>query len=47
LEIFETGPAEICADLLEIGIDKKKSNERPESTQSDFQKDTILGHVSY
>jgi hypothetical protein len=20
---------------------------RPESTQSDFQKDTILGHVSY
>jgi hypothetical protein len=27
LEIFETGPAEICADLLEIGIDKKKSNE--------------------
>jgi hypothetical protein len=26
-EIFETGPAQICADLLEIGIDKKKSNE--------------------
>jgi hypothetical protein len=23
-EIFETGPAQICADLLEIGIDKKK-----------------------
>jgi hypothetical protein len=22
-EIFETGPAQICADLLEIGIDKK------------------------
>jgi hypothetical protein len=21
--------------------------QRPESTQSDFQKDTILGHVSY
>jgi hypothetical protein len=26
-EIFETGPAQICADLLEIRIDKKKSNE--------------------
>jgi hypothetical protein len=26
-EIFETGPAQICPDLLEIGIDKKKSNE--------------------
>jgi hypothetical protein len=26
-EIFETGPAQVCADLLEIGIDKKKSNE--------------------
>jgi hypothetical protein len=26
-EIFENGPAQICADLLEIGIDKKKSNE--------------------
>jgi hypothetical protein len=26
-EIFETGPAQIYADLLEIGIDKKKSNE--------------------
>jgi hypothetical protein len=23
-EIFETGPVQICADLLEIGIDKKK-----------------------
>jgi hypothetical protein len=23
-EIFETGPAQICADLLEIRIDKKK-----------------------
>jgi hypothetical protein len=22
-EIFETGPAQICADLLEIRIDKK------------------------
>jgi hypothetical protein len=27
-EIFETGPAQICADLLEIRIDKnKKTNE--------------------
>jgi hypothetical protein len=26
-EIFETGPVQICADLLEIRIDKKKSNE--------------------
>jgi hypothetical protein len=26
-EIFETGPAQICADLLEIKIDKKKTNE--------------------
>jgi hypothetical protein len=26
-EIFETGPAQICADLLEIRIDKKRSNE--------------------
>jgi hypothetical protein len=26
-EIFETGPAQICTDLLEIRIDKKKSNE--------------------
>jgi hypothetical protein len=26
-EIFETGPAQICSDLLEIKIDKKKSNE--------------------
>jgi hypothetical protein len=26
-EIFETGPAQICANLLEIRIDKKKSNE--------------------
>jgi hypothetical protein len=26
-EIFETGSAQICADLLEIRIDKKKSNE--------------------
>jgi hypothetical protein len=25
--MFETGPAQICADLLEIRIDKKKSNE--------------------
>jgi hypothetical protein len=23
-EIFETGPAQICVGLLEIGIDKKK-----------------------
>jgi hypothetical protein len=23
-EFFETGPAQICADLLEIRIDKKK-----------------------
>jgi hypothetical protein len=27
INFFETGPAQICADLLEIGIDKKKSNE--------------------
>jgi hypothetical protein len=27
-EIFETGPAQICADLLEIRIDKKKSNQK-------------------
>jgi hypothetical protein len=27
-EIFETGPAQICTDMLEIRIDKKKkSNE--------------------
>jgi hypothetical protein len=26
-ENFETGPAPICADLLEIRIDKKKSKE--------------------
>jgi hypothetical protein len=24
-EFFETGPAQICADLLEIRIDKKKN----------------------
>jgi hypothetical protein len=26
-DTIETGPAQICPDLLEIGIDKKKSNE--------------------
>jgi hypothetical protein len=27
VNFFETGPAQICADLLKIRIDKKKSNE--------------------